>query len=1060
MAVCARCGHENRAEARFCDSCGSPLEPAAPERRKLATMLFCDMSGSTAMGERVDAESVREMMFSYFHEMRGAIERHGGTVEKFIGDAVMAVFGVPTAHEDDALRACRAAWEMQERLSTLNAELERQFGSTIALRIGVNTGEVVAGDATTRQALVTGDAVNVAARLEQAASPGEILVGEPTFRLVRDAVSAQPVAPLDAKGKSHPVPAYRLTRVHAAAPARVRRLDIPMVGRESELVLLRELLATARPALATVVGEPGVGKSRLAAELIASAEGFHVLTGRCLQYGEGITYWPIAEIVRQAAGIRDEHSREEALRRIEALVPGGDAAIVSQALGLADGEAGTQEIASAVTGLLGSLARRAPLLVLVDDIHWAEDALLQLLAAVPTRIGGAPLLLLCLARPELVEQREWEATVRLQPLERDDSTTLVTQLLGAAALPEGLAERIAGAAAGNPLFVEELVGMLVDERLLERRNGSWIAAPGLAEFTVPPTLRELLGARLDLMPGGERSALERGAVEGQLFHRGAVGALSEEGGLDALPEHLTALVEKEFIRPAPADFTDEAAYRFRHILIRDAAYEALPKKLRAALHERYADWLEDRAGDRATEYDEILGYHLERAYRLREELGPVGGQHRELASRAAERLGAAAHRAHARRDAGAAVGLLLRSADLRPREDSTRLEMLESAGHLLLDSGDLPRGTSIFVEAFEEATSAGNQGLAARLEMFVAWGRLLLDPGYGVAQILAVGERLEPALRDADDHTSLARLYDMRAYVHDLQRRSAEVERDAEIAIEHAKLADNRWHELELHWWLLWQQPQGPRPVEEAIARCQELREQLDRDEAADAAFLESLAQLEAMRGRFDEARTLIASSIEIRSRLGLEALSLKYAAISLGMIELLADEPEAAAAIFRDAYEAAQQIGHDELVVNAAGLLIEALLAGDRVDDAEELVPAAQQAEAGDAVAPRVRSRSARAKVLARKGDVAAGVALARDAVDLTRATDDLNLQGSALLALADVLAAGGRDVDARAAADEALELYERKGNIVSAEAARRLVAELAREAVDEFPSRSSSNQ
>ena len=295
--------------------CGSPLEPAAPERRKLATMLFCDMSGSTAMGERVDAESVREMMFSYFHEMRAAIERHGGTVEKFIGDAVMAVFGVPTAHEDDALRAVRAAWEMQERLVALNEQLEQRYGSTIALRIGVNTGEVVAGEGTTRQALVTGDAVNVAARLEQTAAPGQVLIGEPTLRLVRDAVSVEAVEPLALKGKSEPVPAYRVLAIDAAAPALSRRLDTPMVGREAELTQLESMLdetKRGRCLLATVVGEPGVGKSRLAAELIAGAHDVQVLRGSCLQYGEGITYWPIAEIVRQAAGIRDEHSREEA----------------------------------------------------------------------------------------------------------------------------------------------------------------------------------------------------------------------------------------------------------------------------------------------------------------------------------------------------------------------------------------------------------------------------------------------------------------------------------------------------------------------------------------------------------------------------------------------------------------------------------------------------------------------------------------------------------------------------------------------------------------------------
>ena len=820
-----------------------------------------------------------------------------------------------------------------------------------------------------------------------------------------------------------------------------------MVGREPELALLRERLAEAasgHPQLATVVGEPGVGKSRLAAELIATADGFQVLSGRCLQYGEGITYWPIAEIVHQAAGIRDEHSREEALARVQALVAGGDAMVVAQALGMTDGQAGTNQIAAAIAALFESLAREHALLVLVDDIHWAEPALLELLVAVSAQVTAAPLLLLCLARPELIADASWEATVRLQPLEPRDATTLVGRLLGEAALPERLAERIADAAAGNPLFVEELVGMLIDERLLERRNGSWVAAPGLAEFAVPPTLRELLGARLDRMPSGERSALEHGAVEGQVFHRGAVGALSETNDEAELRERLNALVEKEFIRPAPADFADEAAYRFRHILIRDAAYEAVPKKVRAVLHERFADWVEARAGERVAEYDEILGYHLERAYGLRQELGPVADGDHALALRAGYHLGAAGNRAYTRRDAGAAVSLLLRASELLPKEDPRRLEMMERAGHLLLDAGELERGASIFGAALDEAAAAGNRSVAARLEMYAAWAKLLFDPRHGAAPMLAVGERLEPDLSAADDHMSLARLCDLRAYVYDLRRQSAEVEREAEKGIEHARLAGNRWHELELHWYLLWQLPQGPRPVEDAIRRCHELRERLSGDDAADAAFLESLAQLEAMRGGLDEARSLIAASIEIRDRLGLDVLTIKYALIALGMIELLAAETSAAESAFRQAYERARLSGHSEPESNAASLLVEVLLAQDRLAETEALVPTAQRAEGGDAVAPAVRSLSARAGVLGRRGDVSAAEALAREAVALTRGTDDLNLQGAALGRLAEVLAIAGRSADARTTGEAALEAYERKGNIVSAEAARTFLAKL----------------
>jgi class 3 adenylate cyclase len=349
VPICGACGRESPEGFGFCPSCGAPLVEPEPERRKLVTLLFCDVSGSTAMGERVDAESVRELMFRYFHSMRDAIERHGGTVEKFIGDAVMAAFGVPVSHEDDALRAVRAAAEMQHRVVDLNEELRRRVGTTIALRIGVHTGEVVAGDAALdRETFVTGDAVNTAARLEQAASPGEVLIGQPTLRLVRDAVEVEAIEPLSAKGKAEPLPAYRLIRVHALSPGRARRFGGVLVGRRSELTLLGDVLedvANGACRLTSVVGEAGVGKSRLVQEIVREADAL-VLEGRCLAYGDGITYWALAEIVRAAAGIHDETTAEEAQRRVVRLV--GDQNVASPlalALGIGEGTASPETIA-------------------------------------------------------------------------------------------------------------------------------------------------------------------------------------------------------------------------------------------------------------------------------------------------------------------------------------------------------------------------------------------------------------------------------------------------------------------------------------------------------------------------------------------------------------------------------------------------------------------------------------------------------------------------------------------------------------------------------------------
>jgi class 3 adenylate cyclase len=692
---CRHCGQANPDGFRLCGMCGSRLGPEEPERRKPATLLFCDLSGSTAMGERVDAESVRELMFRYFHEMRSAIERHGGTVEKFIGDAVMAVFGVPEVHEDDALRAVRAAMEMRERLAALNEELERRFGTRISLRIGLNTGEVVAGDSSSRQALVTGDAVNVAARLEQAAGRDEILLGELTYRLVRDAVSVAAAQPVQAKGKSEPLRAYRLLRLVDGAPTRPPRLRRRIVGRDRDLQSLErafsELVSERRCRMVTIVGQAGVGKSRLAEEFVALvAADAIVLSGRCLAYGQGVTFWALAEIVRQAAAIRDEDTQERARARLLQLLAGEEdadliAGRVAQAIGLATGTAAAHEIAWAIRRLFEALARRRPLLVLIDDLQWAEPTFLDVLTTLIEGSEDAPMLLLGLARPELLESigRPPGTTIHLEPLGETESMRLIDDVLGEASLSSHARDGIVRAAGGNPLFVEELLAMLVEEGFLQREDGDWLLTEDLARLAIPPTVNAVLAARLERLETRERAAIERGSIEGQVFHRGAVVELSAEEAKSGVRRDLEAVVEKDFIEPAEAAFSDDAAFRFRHILIRDAAYAALPKKLRAELHQRFAEWLEQRAGDRVAEHEEILGYHLEQAYRFRAALAPVDAAGRELARRAARRLASAGQRALARGDLPAARSLFGRTSTLLPPGDPIRLTLLPDRGAAL-----------------------------------------------------------------------------------------------------------------------------------------------------------------------------------------------------------------------------------------------------------------------------------------------------------------------------------------------------------------------------------------
>ena len=677
-----------------------------PERRKVATLLFCDMVGSTALAERVDSEAVREIMVRYFEQARTAIERHGGTVEKFIGDAVMAVFGVPVAHEDDAVRAIRAASELQAGMATLNQELEARHGCRIALRIGLNTGEVIVGEATARQSVVIGDAVNVAARLEQHAGAGETLIGEATYRLARDAVDVGPVEPIPAKGKSEPVRAVKLLAVREDPRLRAGRLDVPMIGREAELATLRqvfdEAVAGKRCRLIVAVGEPGVGKSRLAAELVASIAGeATILGGRCLSYGEGITYWPLRELLQQATGVEETASAERALESLIALLAGTErgqeaALALAQAVGLGVGSASADDIAWAVRRLFETLARKRPLVVHLEDLHWADPAFLDLVERAGELAVG-PILILGLGRSELLDQRpDWPA-LRLAPLRPEESDRLVESLLAESELPADARRRAIESAGGNPLFVEELLAMLLETPDLE----------------APPTLEALLAERLDRLPEEERMVAERGAVEGQLFHRGAVEELSEQP--EAVPASLEGLEAKELLRPAEPGVAGESAFRFRHILIRDAAYRGLPKRIRVALHKVYARWLERVVGDRVAEYAEILGFHLEQAYLYGAELGPVDDDAHRLGAEAAGWLSSAANRAFVRGDMRAAAGLLRRAVSLLEGDPAARLELLPELSKALRYSGDAPAGGRVLTEAAELAATTGDARLEARV---------------------------------------------------------------------------------------------------------------------------------------------------------------------------------------------------------------------------------------------------------------------------------------------------------------------------------------------------------
>jgi class 3 adenylate cyclase/tetratricopeptide (TPR) repeat protein len=966
--------------------------------RKTVTVVFSDIANSTPLGEALDAEVLRGVMEQYYAVVRRELERHGGTVEKFIGDAVMAVFGIPTVHDDDALRAIRAAIDMRTALGALNQDLEEIHGVRLAIRTGVNTGEVVAGDPSDRQSFATGAAVATTQRLEAAARSGEILVGDSTYRLVSNAVLVEPMEPLQLKGKAQPVQAWRLLGVVEGAPPFPRRLDTPMVGREDELAALKGELETAaderRCRLATVVGPAGIGKSRLGNEVFSATRGrATTLVGRCLEYGEGITYWPLRGIVLSATGSLTQEGIAQFLEGAE------DADRIANrlagAVGSEEAPPGGEETFWAVRRFLEHMARERPMILGIDELQWAEPTFLDLLEYLVGWTTDAPVLVLGLARPELLEHRPtWNTTsslvVALEPLSGDDSERLVEAL--GAEVDESERDRILAGAEGNPLFVEQMLAL---------------ATEGSQAEAIPPTIHALLAARLDRLPSEERAVLERAAVIGREFTAGAVNSLS---GDQPVGSTLLSLVRRDLIEPDRSLIPGDDGFRFRHILIRDEAYLGVAKAGRAELHERYADWLARSAG----ELDEIIGYHQERAFRYRQELGSPDDS---LSAQAGERLARAGRRAVGRGDLPAAVTLLTRAAALLPDSHEQRREILPILGGALMRTGDFTRAERFLDEALESAKAAGDRRLELRTVIEREFFRAFTRPEESPDDIVAVADAAIPLLEELEDHIGLAKAWWLKSEMHLNAFRWGPRTEHLERALEHARRAGDAGEQAAIAAQLAQAMYYGPAPVPAAIDRCEQLLRDVPPTRSLRASVIGVLAGLRAMQGDFDEARRLHEEAREIWQELG-HRFRIAMRSLMAADIELLAGRPAEATRVLRWAHGELTAMGAQSVIPPISAFLADALCEEQAFEEAEQLARHAQESATPVDVVAQVMWRVALARATA-------DIELAREAVVLAEGTDSPDLKARAY-------AAAGEFEQARRA-------YEAKRNLA---AARRLLA------------------
>jgi class 3 adenylate cyclase/tetratricopeptide (TPR) repeat protein len=1031
MPVCTQCGQENPDIAKFCLACGAPLAAPAPpaEERKLITVLFCDIVGSTAKAEHMDPEDVRARLGPYYTRLRSELERFGGTVEKFIGDAVVAIFGAPVAHEDDPERAVRAGLAICEAIDDLNAADE---WLDLKVRVGVNTGEalvVVGARSSEGEGMASGDVMNTAARLESAAPVNGIFVGGETYRATRDAIEYQEAEPIAAKGKSEPVEVWRVVTVREREP--VVEARSALVGRDTELERLEEtwheVLEARLPALFGVVGSPGIGKSRLIAEFAGQFNGeVDVHWGRCLPYGEGITYWPITEIVKSSAGILQSDDRPTVAAKLEEFIdalPTQDpdelrtiAAALSNVIGIpttprgtyAAGEIAQAELHWGLRRTMQLVAGRRPTVIVFEDLHWAEPTLIELVDYLVTTREGIPLLALWTARPEFLEtDREFangrgSRRAELEVLPLAAGTRLLGDLIGDAELASSdFAEALIANAGGNPLFLEETVRMLQDQGMLEA--GRWKEASESGMLRVPTSLQGLISSRLDRLDRRDKDVAHDASIVGSVFWAGAVAHLGAENGFVAVDpsDPLRALERQDFIRANPvSNVAGEDEYAFKHILIRDVAYGQVPKGRRVQLHVRFSDWVA-RFPSSADELVEIVAWHLEQACRLSREVARSPIEPPFLA--AAGALANAARRAEQREGMREAHRYYTRALEMLGDDFLERqLELRLRRGAITMLLGQIKEACDELLEVVDLANEHGS--MAVECEALILLGdidqrqgrpseaRKRLDAAGALASKLR-----EPSLQVKVAFISATVTFDFEGDFQSEEIDDRELRTEGHLRIAVTLMNHGRYQD-----------------AEQELLRCLRVAGEMGslKVQAEATAWLGGVTYY---RGDREEGRRLGLQAREWLERTG-DSYFLAQNLVWLAAYALFEGDAARAEAQLREAMPVALEIG-GWIVIQAYRYLAEALLDQGRLDEARELVEfAARNLPEEDSYA-RAELLRAQARVCAAVGESAAATTSFTEAL---RLLEELHLSvelAETRIALARALAQLGDMAGARTA-------------------------------------------